>query len=303
MTLKELKNYLGSDIDPIEIAKMYTEDRISIIKIQKHFHISEKKVKTVLGFYNIPIINKTQISKFNEHVFDNIDTEEKAYWLGFIFADGYISSSNYLFELSLSINDLSHLQKFAKFMQHRDPNHIIIDSHRCRWCIGSKYLWNVLNSYGCTPKKSLTLRFPNQSIFRNKNLIKHFIRGYIDGDGSISYRDKDHTDVNFTVLGTFEFLTVLQCYLPLKMKYVMFQRKLNVNTWTFRLNGGIGLYNLKYLYEDASIYLQRKKERYEEFMCLPRLKNLMENLGKIGELYTDNAEITEEINRLQYCNA
>ncbi|MGM9535052.1 MAG: hypothetical protein ACI3VR_07355, partial [Intestinibacter sp.] len=62
--------------------------------------------------------------KFNEHIFDVIDTEEKAYWLGFIFADGYIGStplepnkkSVYNFELSLKLEDTSHLEKFKSFI-------------------------------------------------------------------------------------------------------------------------------------------------------------------------------------------
>lgn len=67
-------------------------------------------------------------------------------------------------------------------------------------------------------KKSLTLEFPNEDIFENKELIKHFIRGYIDGDGCISYCDKDHRHMTLRILGTKEFLDTLQNYLPLEKK-------------------------------------------------------------------------------------
>jgi hypothetical protein len=76
MNYELLKKQIG--VDPIQIAKMY-KDGISIDKIRKNFKIGEKKVKTVLNFYNIPIINKTQVCHFNQHIFDVIDTEEKAY--------------------------------------------------------------------------------------------------------------------------------------------------------------------------------------------------------------------------------
>ena len=76
MNYESLKKQIG--VDPAQIAKMY-KDGISIDKIRKNFKIGEKKVKTVLSFYNIPIINKTQVCHFNQHIFDIIDTEEKAY--------------------------------------------------------------------------------------------------------------------------------------------------------------------------------------------------------------------------------
>lgn len=58
---------------------------------------------------------------------------------------------------------------------------------RCRWEIVNKHLWEVLYNYGCTPRKSTTLQFPELSIFQSPDLIRHFIRGYFDGDGCISY--------------------------------------------------------------------------------------------------------------------
>ena len=66
------------------------------------------------------IQNKT---KFNENIFDCIDTEEKAYWLGFIFADGSIrSNGSFIFELSLKGSDINHLHKFNTFMGHIKDN-------------------------------------------------------------------------------------------------------------------------------------------------------------------------------------
>ena len=291
MNYELLKKQIG--VDPIQIAKMY-KDGISIDKIRKNFKIGEKKVKTVLNFYNIPIINKTQVCHFNQHIFDVIDTEEKAYWLGFIFADGCIYSKSKIFELSLSLDDLDHLNKFNKFMEHDDPDHIIIDKkiNRCRWTVGSKHLWQTLNTLGCVPNKSLILKFPDTSIFKSKDLIKHFIRGYVDGDGSISYRNKNHSDINFNVLGTFEFLSEMQNHLPIKQIYKMWQKS-HVNTWSFKLNGGIGLLVVDYLYNNSNIYLQRKYEKYYEFLCLPRLKNLMEKLRNIGEGCDANTEIND----------
>lgn len=54
-------------------------------------------------------------------------------------------------------------------------------------------MFNILINYGCTTRKSLTLKFPNINIFKNKSYIYDFIRGYVDGDGCLSYSDKNHT--------------------------------------------------------------------------------------------------------------
>ena len=58
--------------------------------------------------------------------------------------------------------------------------------------VNSPHLINTLISYGCTPKKSLTLKFPDISIFKNMDLIRHFIRGYFDGDGSVFISNEKH---------------------------------------------------------------------------------------------------------------
>ena len=76
---------------------------------------------------------------------------------------------------------------------------------RCRWNISNKHLWNSLNTLGCTPRKSLTLQFPDINIFSSPELVKHFIRGYFDGDGCLSYY-KDSLKPAISLLGTPEFL-------------------------------------------------------------------------------------------------
>lgn len=133
----------------------------------------------------------------NHHIFDILDTEEKAYWLGFIWADGCITNVkenklNYAFELGLSIKDIEHLRKFCKFadipetkIKVRKNNGLNKDReyYLCRVQISSKHLWNTLNNYGCYPNKTTNEIFPSIKIFSKPELITHFIRGFFDGDG------------------------------------------------------------------------------------------------------------------------
>ena len=51
-----------------------------------------------------------------EDIFDNIDTEEKAYWLGFLYADGNVANNASRIRLSLAENDLEILEKFSIFI-------------------------------------------------------------------------------------------------------------------------------------------------------------------------------------------
>lgn len=87
------------------------------------------------------------------------------------------------------------------------------NANNCVWAASSKHLWEILNKYGCTPSKSLILKFPDESIFESKDLIRHFIRGYFDGDGCISYNRYKYGIVpRCSVLGTLQFITKLAEY-------------------------------------------------------------------------------------------
>lgn len=272
----------------------------SITKICDKYKINRKTLSDRLKDLGYTVVNHQNKVKFNETVFDCIDTEEKAYWLGFIFADGYISNSGHSFELSLSIKDKNHLDKFNKFMQHINDNvklGKVGNFERCRWSIENKHLWETLNSYGCTPNKSLTLQFPPSSIFYKKCLIKHFIRGYFDGDGCISYANKKHTTMLLHLLGTENFLSGVKNHLPIKFDYYLgFNKKSNNITRTLQIIGKNGLKILYYLYEGSSIYLDRKYDKYLEYCRLYKelYKLLSSNIGKIPDM--DNTEIISENN-------
>lgn len=164
----------------IEDIKEFIDQGYTLSNIANIYNVSCSAISRFIKINNINL----KKSKFDENVFDIIDTEEKAYWLGFVFADGNISSHTpnkkhtYKFELSLALKDKNHLYKFNSFMNYKG-NNVKCDSYRCRWYIGNKHLWETLNSYGCTPKKSLTLNFPDENIFKSKDLIRHFIRGIL----------------------------------------------------------------------------------------------------------------------------
>ena len=82
-------------------------------EISKRLNISRRTLYNYMAKFNIDSI---KLSYIDDSVFDKIDTEEKAYWLGFLYADGSISSSSYQIELSLSSVDVNHIKKFKRFL-------------------------------------------------------------------------------------------------------------------------------------------------------------------------------------------
>lgn len=263
-------------------------EELNIQEICKKYNVSHSTFPKYLKDYLGIKIEKRVKSNFNDKIFDCIDTEEKAYWLGFIFADGFISSDPlkenkkkaYTFELGLKQDDINHLEKLKKLLETSRP--IIKSENRCRLLVNSKHFWETLNNYGCTPKKSLTLQFPSENIFKEKSLIRHFIRGYFDGDGCISYSNSEHTILNMQLLGTKSFLQTLLNYLPEEFKDLTLRHNHNnENEETYLINTS----NKKayrffiYLYENSKIYLDRKYSRFARYHG-----NMIDERDNIGEL-------------------
>lgn len=217
--------------------------------------------------------------KVNESYFENIDSEEKAYWLGFIFADGCVYS-NKCVAIELAIKDENHL---LKFISHLDSNYILSypkNRNSCKLLIGSVKMVNDLLKYGCTSKKSLTLKFPDNI---NEDLKRHFIRGYFDGDGCISRSEsikirkdrgnKSYHTITWTtkVLGTIDFLQSIVKTLDLPINKLT-----SDGTKGFQLKfGGTNkpFIMLNKLYENSNIYLDRKFELYNIFKEELKIKN------------------------------
>lgn len=300
------------NLDFEKLAFEFQTTSISLTKMAKREGTTRQTLAKYFRELGVEIINKQNRVKFNEHIFDVIDTEEKAYWLGFIFADGSISSNpikgekkaRYVFEISLKGDDSYHLEKFNKFMEY-DGNNVKVSNSkcggklfkRCRWMIANKHLWETLNSYGCVPNKSLTLQFPDESIFKDESLIRHFIRGYFDGDGCIS-RGIHRTIVSpvISLLGTPEFVKSLREILPMSTQ-IKHDKRHSDRTITLEFHKEEGIQFINYIYNNSNIHLDRKFKLYKFFKNGSRsVKEFIElSLGNIGESpKQDNTEISIE---------
>jgi hypothetical protein len=253
-----------NSLEKFEKAKLlYITGEYSLTNLSKIFKINKSRFSNYLKNNNIIVNNKQNICKFNQHIFDSIDNEEKAYWLGFLFADGYVSDKRNNIELSLKLSDINHLKKFKTFLQW--SGNIRSDYFRCRVSISNKHLKNILIQYGCTSKKSLTLQFPINIL--PKNLITSFIRGYFDGDGCTHISLKK-TNCCIILIGTYHFISNTINLMKWKTNKLMHDKRHNENTIFIRYAGKTALTILEELYKDASIYLDRKYNKYKEFAVL-----------------------------------
>lgn len=240
-------------------------------KLARKYKMSSIKICAILKLNNVKIVpagyHKDYDKKVNHDFFDKIDSEEKAYWLGFLYADGYNNTDFYQIEFALKEEDEYMVNLFKKSLSSTyktikkavNLNNKIFYSFR--HTIYSKKISKDLEKLGCPKNKSLKLKFPTNDQVP-EYLISHFMRGYFDGDGCIS-------GTKFMLNGTEEFLG----------KYVEILRK-NTNIseagyWTMDgkshrwSHAGKKDFKLisNFLYKDSNIFLKRKYDRFNICPC------------------------------------
>ena len=251
-------NYINSDLD-IKILELYKK-KYSIKKISFMLNISANKVWDCL-VKNKYSPNKYNKFNFNSNIFKIIDTEAKAYWLGFLYADGYVNETRGL-ELCLAAKDKNHLEKFKNFIESDQNIKFKKSSNSYRLSIDSIELVQDLIRLGCFQNKSLILDFPvNKQV--PENLIHHFMRGYFDGDGCISINTKKKYYL-FSVLGTDNFLDKYDSYiLNILNKNKPNKRQANGRASSIQYGGRLQILKIyNFLYQDATIYLERKYNKF-----------------------------------------
>lgn len=238
---------------------LYLTEHKTLSSISKELHMSRTRLSKKFKAEGIKIINPQNRTKFDDTVFESINTVEKAYWLGFLYADGSMSKNNNTIELSLKSSDIGHLIKFKYFLGFEENKKLFQDSVRCRLQFSNKKVKQDLSILGCVPKKSLILTFPTPEQVP-RIFIKDFIRGYIDGDGCLYIKPTNHLPY-LSIAGTKEFLQELLNVTEWKSNKIYHPPNTNICTI-----GWSGKYVLNYLddiYEDATIFLDRKYEKYQ----------------------------------------
>jgi hypothetical protein len=251
-----------------EIIKLYTDEHYSMKKIGEQFGVSKTVISRVLNENKVQIKNDNHKYYADYRKFENIDSNEKAYWLGFIAADGCIyqrqnSSSGNFIVINIHRKDKNHLEKFRKFM---DSNVNIVDHIQTEGFSNntpmSKIIFNsnlMVQDFidkGVVPKKSLILEPPKIE----EEYFLPFILGYFDGDGSIFQTSNGEFGID--IVGTKEILEWINSILNISNKLEK-RNNDNKNNYYIRCGGFEKPYNImKKLYDNSIEHLDRKFDIY-----------------------------------------
>lgn len=284
------KNYaMLTKQDKENIIKLYNngKSKKEIIKIA---NITTRTFPLVFKEYKINTKRKNRYT-LNESYFKVIDTEEKAYILGLIASDGCITNKNYF---AISSTDYDVLEFIKKELDYTGEIYIPEREENNNWNItyrinfSSSSICNDLKAYGIFPNKSL--KYDNMPII-SKELMRHYVRGYFDGDGSlwkskcISNYKYQYNRWGFSIIATENKCINLYNYFletinekghivnskTNEMKYIKFDSRRALTK----------IYNL--LYTNSFCYMKRKHKKWLEFLGSHEEKSSLEKQGELLE--------------------
>lgn len=258
-----------------KLVQMYTNN-MSLREIEKQTGYSRFTLSRAFTRLGVKTTTGNHYRKyfFDFDYFENIDTPTKAYWLGFLYADGCILPVNkygeQAFKLTLGEKDKNILEDFKTDLQSTYPirydysKHKKEPTHQVQVLLEqrSQKTVNDLKRLGCFENKSLKLCFPTKQQVPQK-YIYDFIRGYFDGDGSISICRTEHGSIiaNISFTGTKNFITALSSYFQ---GGSVIEDKRKKNSFYFNLGGNLQVLKAYHLmYDNAERFLSRKYNKFQ----------------------------------------
>jgi intein-encoded DNA endonuclease-like protein len=261
-------------------------------EIANIFACSQTNVSSILRRKGVKCRDRKDVFKnqkytdVNTSFFKEINNEGNAYFLGFLYADGGVQTKNsaYCVTLKLKSNDQIIIQKLRDIMSPSSPVKITGGKYSY-FRINQKEVCEQLIALGCVPNKSLILEFPTKV---PANLIRHFLRGYSDGDGCIyknRFKKKKTINTIWKIISTKQFCEqtakILKKELGINCSQSLSKPKKNQITTVLSVGGNLQVKKvLDWLYQDATIYLPRKYDKYQEFLNGENSSAVSSNLCK-----------------------
>lgn len=257
-----------------EIIKYYLSQPMTMKQVEDKYELSHPTVTKILK--DVPRYSKAKLNNpnANERFFKNIDSEEKAYFLGLLISDGNVFKDSTGRQASISItldlNDEYILQKFKEVLNINTS--ISKDGRGCgQIAIRSNLMADDLKQYGVVPRKSYITYLPKI----NDIYMSHLIRGILDGDGSILAKPSPKQDGHNRYLHSISFCGSHQLMEGIaKYLYNNLQLKQPIQVYDYQDKNLSDIHIQNYedmekvgdwLYKDATIYLVRKNNIYNLF--------------------------------------
>lgn len=262
------KILLSKDIENqiCNLIKNHTQKEIGLI-----YGLSQSFISAILKKNNINAEGRFRLNRNKLNVdidfFKEIDDPKKAYWLGYLCADGNINNLNT--KCSLVSKDIEIIEKFKKDInsEHKLSKNIVVDKRNNRTYVNftiqitNKNFVLNLNKWGLTSNKSEILSVPKI----DDALLPYFFAGLFDGDGYIGFHNNK---VRMSLISTKEILVFLQNYLITKhginLTKLQLVTKNKNNVWKLLLYKDSLLF-FNWIYKDKKFnYLNRKYDKYRK---------------------------------------
>lgn len=257
-----------------EIIKYYLSQPMTMKQVEDKYELSHPTITKILK--DVPRYSKAKLNNpnANERFFKNIDSEEKAYFLGLLISDGNVfkdsTGRQASISITLNLNDEYILQKFKEVLNVNTS--ISKDGRGCgQIAIRSNLMADDLKQYGVVPRKSYITYLPKI----NDIYMSHLIRGILDGDGSILAKPSPKQDGHNRYLHSISFCGSHQLMEDIaKYLYNNLQLKQPIQVYDYQDKNLSDIHIQNYedmekvgdwLYKDATIYLVRKNNIYNLF--------------------------------------
>lgn len=237
--------------------------------------LAEKYNVSTQSIYNHRyVLNQIEYDKYAKHKLDVnyfriIDSQEKAYILGFLMADGCVYKTDKKCKepnrlcINISLKDRSVLEFIKKQLKSdakiKDytPKNTYSNNSMSKINFDSTQLCKDLSKYGIIPNKTGKESFPTIP----KMYRRHFIRGFFDGDGTSFSNGRIGFTSNEKML--LQIKEILEQEIDIQYKISIFKEKRKQNVYYLIINSKEDCYKLKkYLYKNATFYLQRKYDNF-----------------------------------------
>lgn len=245
------------------LVELYVEQRLGIRGVAKRMGISPTHARKLLCKHGINRRPQMRHPELQRDFFDCIDTPEKAYVLGLIWADGTLSEKTQQVRVRLAVEDVELLTKIGALIGITKLHPIPPAGNAVSWQVGlyisSKQIVNALLRLGLTEAKDYTLP---QAVLPSETLRRDFVRGLIDGDGCLqmgrgvlprlSFRNRNASLRGYVA----EYLESITGQ-PTKRDGSAYP--------SVYLSGAASVIAAKILYGDADLALERKRRMAQKF--------------------------------------